>query len=72
MTPTAEALEAVILSGPRRGEIVTFPAGNPEQPNPKEVEALNRVLDELNEALSNVSTELRAALRSLKPKSKEA
>jgi hypothetical protein len=68
----AETMEAVILSGPRRGEIVTFPAGSPQQPDAKDVEALNGALDELDRALQRVSTELRAALRSFKPKSTEA
>lgn len=72
MTPTAETLEAVILSGPRRGEIVTFPASTPQQAGATDVEILNRALDELDQALQRVSTELRAALQSLKPKSTEA
>jgi len=71
MTATAETLEAVILSGPRRGEIVTLPPGTPTAPNAEDVEALDGALDNLNRALERVSSELRAALQSLKPKPQE-
>jgi hypothetical protein len=39
---------------------------------PKDLEALNAVLDELNLALERVANELRAALESLKPESARA
>jgi len=65
-------LEAVILSGPRRGEIVTFPANTPQEPGAKDVETLNGALNDLNLALDRVSAELRLALQSLKPKGTEA
>jgi len=68
MTPMAETLEVVILSGPRRGEIMMLPAGTPRQPAADEVEALHGALDELNLAIERVTTELRAALQSLKPR----
>ncbi len=63
----AQTLEAVILSGPRRGEIVTLPADTPDQPGAKDMETLNGALDELNSALERVASELRAALQSLQP-----
>jgi hypothetical protein len=66
MTPILDNLEAVILSGPRRGEIITLPAEVPKTGS-EEIEALNTVLNELNLALERVSTELRTTLQSLKP-----
>jgi hypothetical protein len=72
MTPTVETWEAVILSGPRRGEIVTFSPDSPQQPSGHDLELLNGALDELNRALERVSTELRAMLAALQPRTKEA
>jgi hypothetical protein len=72
MTPIAETLEAVIISGPRRGEIVSLSDKTPRQPGVKEIKELNRALDGFNLALQKVSTELRAALQTLKLGIKEA
>ena len=51
----AETLEAVILSGPRRGEIVTLPASSAFQPLAENLDSLNGALDDLNLALERVS-----------------
>ncbi|MBI5383125.1 MAG: hypothetical protein HZA90_00405 [Verrucomicrobia bacterium] len=49
-----------------------FPANAPQQTGAKDVETLNRALGDLDLALERVSSELRAALQSLKPKATEA
>lgn len=69
MKPLAEPLEAVILSGPRRGEIVTFSADTPQAPGAQDVETLDAALDDLNSGLARVYAEVRAALQSLKSRS---
>jgi hypothetical protein len=66
MTPSLEAFEAVILSGPRRGEIVTLPPEG-SQVGSGEVEAISEAMDALNAALQRVTAELRATLQALRP-----
>lgn len=64
----AEPMEAVIISGPRRGEIIRLPEGAGE-PSPEELQALNEALDLLNPKLENLSREFRAGAEAIRPRS---
>ena len=65
MAGTAEPVEAVIISGSRRGEIVLLPEGLPSVSD-DDVSALNEALDELIAAVDRVSLEVRVTTAALK------
>lgn len=63
MTPS---IEAVIISGPKKGEIIfleddTFVAGSDA-----EIEALNNALDSLTSSIERVSLEIRTTIEALR------
>jgi hypothetical protein len=62
MTETIEPVEAVIISGPRRGQIIQLPDNGPAELSDEEIEALNHALDELNAALDRYGAEIRATI----------
>ena len=72
MPATAEPFEAVIITGPRRGEIVRWPVPSTPPLDQGELRALNRALDDFNAAIENVARELRTTLRAIRPAAKEA
>ena len=55
----AETLEVVIISGPRKGEIVRLSQESVPEVSDEEIELLNQVLDDLIAAIDRVSTEIR-------------
>lgn len=63
-TTFGERAEAVIISGPRRGEIVKL-SGQDLPPGAAEWRKLDQALDKLNAKLAAVSREFRAAAKSL-------
>jgi len=66
----SEPVEAVIISGTRRGQIVRLPLPEPLELRPEEIDALDQALDALNAALAKVSDEARWTLEALRPKGK--
>jgi hypothetical protein len=69
---SSEPVEAVIISGPQRGKIVRLD-GQPAQEEPprEEIDALNDSLDKLIVKLDRVSSEIRAAIVTMKTPSSE-
>lgn len=66
MTTTLEPLEAVIISGPRRGEIVRLGDGMTVDPSEDEIHALNTALDEWIAAVERLGVEVRTTLQALR------
>jgi len=62
MAQTAEPIEAVIISGPRRGEIVRLPEAAVAEISDGDIKMLNEALDSLLVAIEGVSTEVRATI----------
>ncbi len=62
MSQVAEPVEAVIISGPRKGEIVRLPNETQDEVTEEEIEALNYALDELIAALDRYAAEVRATI----------
>ena len=62
MLEAVEPIEAVIISGPRRGEIVRLPEEAIPELSDAEIEALNQALDELIAALDRYSAEVRSTI----------
>lgn len=63
----ASAVEAVIISGPRRGEIVQLSDETIAEVSDADIRALNEVLDGLLVALDRVAVEVRATLDAFLP-----
>ncbi len=61
----ASSVEAVIISGPRRGEIVQLSDEAIAEVSDADVTALNEALDELLGALDRVTAEVHATLEVL-------
>lgn len=59
ITPLSGLVEAVIISGPRRGEIVNVDLDRQETLTPREVDALHEALARLDHAFSDLLTETR-------------
>jgi hypothetical protein len=60
MTQAVEPIEAVIISGPRRGEIVRLREEVlAEEATDEDIKLLNQALDDLIAAIDRVSAELR-------------
>jgi hypothetical protein len=53
-------VEAVIISGPRRGEIIQLPDEEIAVMSNEDIQLLNEALDELIGAIDRVATEVRA------------
>jgi hypothetical protein len=62
---TAESIEAVIISGAQRGEIITLPDNTPEASN-ETWAALNEALDELLAAVECLHTSVCSFTESLR------
>ena len=67
-----DPLEAVIISGPRRGEIIRVPDTISTELSPKEIQLLNDALDNLDAALQRLSAEIRETTRAFQAPSKAA
>jgi hypothetical protein len=66
MAQTAESIEAVIISGPRRGEIIQLPDAALAEISSEDIKMLNEALDGLLTAIVGVSTEVRATIETLR------
>lgn len=66
MAQTVEPSEAVIISGPRRGEIIQLPDALFAEVSGEDVKLLNEALDGLLTAIAGVSTEVRATIEMLR------
>ncbi len=64
----AQSVEAVIISGPRRGEIVHLPEEALTELTDEELQQLNAGLDDVIAALDRLIAEYRAGTESLKRK----
>jgi len=62
----SEPVEAVILSGDRRGQIVTL-RGNHIEPDEDELEMLNDRLDQLIDSIDRLHDEIRLGKEALEP-----
>ena len=62
MIQTAEPVEAVIISGPRRGEIVQLHDGEIEETeiSDEDIQLLNNALDDLIAAIDRLSAQVRS------------
>jgi hypothetical protein len=65
MAQAAEPIEAVIISGPRRGEIIRLPDEALAEVSDEDLKVLNEALDGLIAAIDRVSTEVRATIEVL-------
>ena len=61
----SSSVEAVIISGPRRGEIIQLPDATIPEASDEELQALNEALDALMMAIDHVATEVRITLEAL-------
>ncbi|HEV8715286.1 MAG TPA: hypothetical protein VGX03_20950 [Candidatus Binatia bacterium] len=66
MAQTAAPIEAVIISGPRRGEIIQLPDTALAEVSGEDIGMLNEALDGLLTAIAGVSTEVRATIEMLR------
>lgn len=66
MAQTTEQIEAVIISGPRRGEIIRLPDEALAEVSDKDIKVLNEALDEFTAAIDRVSAEVRATIEVLR------
>jgi hypothetical protein len=64
--PSTEPVEAVIISGPRRGEIIQLGDQRFPEASFEEIEKLDAALDQLIAAIDRVSTEVRATTAALR------
>jgi hypothetical protein len=60
------SVEAVIISGPRRGEIVRLPDETIAEVSDEDLQALNAALDDLIAAIERVATEVQATVETLR------
>jgi hypothetical protein len=60
------SVEAVIISGPRRGEIVRLPDETNTEVSDEDLQALNAALDDLIAAIERVATEVQATVETLR------
>jgi hypothetical protein len=56
------AVEAVIISGPRRGEIIQLPDEEIAAMSNEDIQLLNEALDELIGAIDKIATEVRGTI----------
>ena len=66
MTQVVEPVEAVIISGPRRGEIVRLSEEAVIELSDDEIAALNEALDEVIAAIDRVRSEVRATIETFR------
>jgi len=55
-------VEAVIISGPRRGEIIQLPTEDIAEVSNEDIQLLNKALDELIGAIDKIATEVRGTI----------
>ncbi len=72
MAQTAELIEAVIISGPRRGEIIRLPEAAVAEISDENIKMLNEALDGLLTAIEGVSTEVRTTIEMLQERGEMA
>ncbi len=63
-----EPVEAVIISGPRKGEIIKLSGGESIEVSPEELQALNDALDVLDVKLGKLAQVMRTTKEALKPR----
>jgi hypothetical protein len=61
----SSSVEAVIISGPRRGEIVQIADETVVEVSDEDIVALNTALDDLLVAIDRVATEMRTTIDTL-------
>ncbi len=66
------SVEAVIISGPRRGEIVRLPDEAITEVSDEDLQALNAALDDLIVAIERVATEVQATVETLRESAGQA
>jgi hypothetical protein len=66
------SVEAVIISGPRRGEIVRLPDETITEVSDEDLQALNAALDDLIVAIERVATEVQATVETLRERAGQA
>lgn len=71
MAGTIEPVDAVIISGTRRGEIVRLPSALPAVTD-EDIQMLNAALDEVIAAVARVAAEVRATTDALKERPEAA
>jgi hypothetical protein len=63
---SAEPVDAVIISGPRRGEIVRLPADAIPELSEGDLQLLNAALDEVSGALDRLEAEIEATIEAFR------
>ena len=66
------SVEAVIISGPRRGEIVRLPDEAITEVSDEDLQVLNAALDDLIVAIEGVATEVQATVETLRENAGQA
>jgi hypothetical protein len=66
MGQIAEPIEAVIISGPRRGEIVRLPEDAIPEVSDEDIELLNEALDQLIAAVDRYAAEVRTTIEAFR------
>ena len=66
------SVEAVIISGPRRGEIVRLPDEAITKVSDEDLQVLNAALDDLILAIERVATEVQATVETLRDNAGQA
>jgi hypothetical protein len=66
------SVEAVIISGPRRGEIVRLPDEAITEVSDEDLQVLNAALDDLIVAIERVATEVQATVETLRENAGQA
>jgi hypothetical protein len=59
-------VEAVIISGPRRGEIIQLPDEDMAEVSNEDIQLLNKALDELIGAIDKIATEVRGTIEAFR------
>jgi hypothetical protein len=66
------SVEAVIISGPRRGEIVRLPDEAISEVSDEDLQVLNAALDDLIAAIERVATEVQATVETFREGAEQA
>lgn len=66
MAQVTEPVEAVIISGSRKGEIVHVPEDTPAVVSEEDIKTLNKALDDFIAAIERVSAKVRAMTEELR------
>jgi hypothetical protein len=69
---SVETVEAVIISGPRKGEIVRLPEETIPDVSDEDIKVLNEALDGLIAAIDRVSAEVRLTTEAMRERVQEA